>query len=257
MGIPCPLMKKNRLLITVAAVVLLSAFALQFMHVPNVKDGVAGGGTAAGDLAKAVPVQTGGWIGKEEKLGPSEFVSDAAARVLNFDDYLYRIYQKDGRSLGVYIAHWAPGRMPTHKVASHTPDRCWTENGWKCNETKFAVPIQAGDKTFKPAEWRRFTPPGGGPTQYVLYWHLVGDELYDYGARFNARPDPVKWVRDSIAYAVKGSQVQYFIRLTSNRPMDDLLADPTLGELWRSLGALGLEAGSDAGADSAPTLAAK
>jgi hypothetical protein len=74
----------------------------------------------------------------------------------------------------------------------------------------------------------------------VLYWHLVGDQLYDYGERLNTRPHPIKWVRDSISYALKGSQGQYFIRLTSDRPMDDLLTDPSLGSLWESLAQLGL-----------------
>ena len=74
----------------------------------------------------------------------------------------------------------------------------------------------------------------------MLFWHLVGDELYDYGARFNASPHPMKWVRDSLAYAVKGSQKQYFIRITSDTPLNDFLADGELTELWRALAGLGL-----------------
>jgi hypothetical protein len=223
-----------------AGLLLVGAVAMQFARVPDVKEGIKGGGQASGDLLKLLPAAAGGWLGREEPLGPSEFVSGAAARILNFDDYAYRIYRKGGRSFGVYVAYWAPGRMPTHKVASHTPDRCWVENGWKCDEYRFAVPVTVGAEPLKPAEWRRFSPPGGGGTQYVLYWHLVGDQLYDYGERLNTRPHPIKWVRDSISYALKGSQGQYFIRLTSDRPMDDLLTDPSLGSLWESLAQLGL-----------------
>ncbi len=69
---------------------------------------------------------------------------------------------------------------------------------------------------------------------------MVGNELYDYGERFNASPHPVKWVRDSLAYAVKGSQRQYFIRLTSDAPLDDLLVDRELAGLWQALASLGL-----------------
>jgi hypothetical protein len=167
-------------------------------------------------------------------------VAGAAARILNFDDYAYRIYRKGNRSIGVYVAYWAAGRMPTHKVASHTPDRCWTENGWKCDDMKFAVPVAFGGQALKPAEWRKFTPPGGGGTQYVLYWHLVGDEIYDYGERFNSRPHPIKWVRDSIAYAMKGSREQYFIRLTSDQPVENLLSDPELAPVMQMLASLGL-----------------
>jgi hypothetical protein len=234
-------MNRSSLLLIFVGVLLVGGIALQVMHVPNVNDGIAGGGVAAGDLVKKFPASAGGWFGRDEALGPSEFVSGAAARILNFDDYAYRIYRKGNRTLGVYVAYWAPGRMPTHKVASHTPDRCWTENGWKCDEMKFAQPVSYAGHDLKPAEWRKFTPPGGqGGTQYVLYWHLVGDELYDYGERFNRSPHPVKWVRDSLAYAMKGSQGQYFIRLTSDQPVENLLDDPELAPVMDMLTALGL-----------------
>ena len=214
---------------------------MQFLHVPNVKDGKEGGGVASGDLLRVLPDRAGAWQGEDAPLGANESVSEAAQRVLNFDDYVYRIYSKSGLSFGMYVAYWAPGRMPMHKVASHTPDRCWTENGMRCEEMRFAVPVTVAGTSFKPAEWRRFTSPGStGSSQYVLYWHLVGDQLYDYGERFNASPHPVKWLRDSLAYAVKGSQKQYFIRLTSDAPLDDLLADRELEVLWRALADLGL-----------------
>ncbi len=225
---------------------LLGGVVLQVLHVPNVKDGIEGGGEAAGDLVKKFPASAGGWFGRDEPLGPSEFVSGAAARILNFDDYAYRIYRKGNRNLGVYIAYWAPGRMPTHKVASHTPDRCWTENGWKCEDMKFAFPVNFAGHDLKPAEWRKFTPPGGSSTQYVLYWHLVGDELYDYGERFNSSPHPIKWLRDSLVYAMKGSQGQYFIRLTSNEPVENLLTDPDLAPILGLLANLGLRIAPDA-----------
>jgi hypothetical protein len=215
---------------------------MQLVHVPNVKDGKTGGGVASGSISARMPEKTGAWVGKEEPLGPNESVTEAASRILNFDDYAYRIYRSGNQTLGVYIAYWDAGRMPTHKVASHTPDRCWTENGWKCEEMRFAVPASFGGHDLKAAEWRKFTPPSdGGGTQYVLYWHLVGDELYDYGGRFNASPHPLKWLRDSLQYAVKGSQPQYFIRLTSDVPVEKLLADPDLLPLVEFLSELGLD----------------
>jgi len=69
---------------------------------------------------------------------------------------------------------------------------------------------------------------------------LVGDELYDYGERFNSRPHPIKWIRDSLAYAMKGSQEQYFIRLTSDQPVENLLTDPELAPVLKVLADLGL-----------------
>ncbi len=235
-------MKKIPLTIILAGLLLTGGLALQLLHVPNVKDGRVGDGQASGELARRLPDSLNGWSVKDEPLGSSEFLSEETSRILNFDDYAYRIYERGGRKLGVYVAYWAPGRMPTNKVASHTPDRCWVENGWKCTESRFNVNVGAGGQNYKSAQWRLFVPPGGGPKQFVLYWHLVGGELYDYGDRVNTRPHPVKWIRDSLAYAMKGSGEQYFIRLTSDLPMDDLLEDPSLNRLWTELGEIGLKA---------------
>jgi hypothetical protein len=233
-------MKKNRILLAVVALIFLGGVGLQFLSVRNVKDGEAGGGIAAGELVKRLPSSAGAWVSRVEPLGPSEFVAEAAERILNFDDYAYLTYRNGPRSLGVYVAYWRAGRMPTHKVASHTPDRCWTENGWKCEEMKFGVPATYGKVALKPAQWRRFTPPGGAGTQYVLFWHLVGDELYDYGDRFNSTPHPLKWWRDSMAYAMKGSQPQYFIRLTADRPVEEIISDPDLAPVLEALAGMGL-----------------
>lgn len=228
-------------MVSVASFFLLVGVILQVARVPNVKDGVAGGGVAAGKLIQRLPETVGSWVGREESLGPSEFVAAQAERILNFDDYAYRIYRRGNQTLGVYIAYWEAGRMPTHKVASHTPDRCWTENGWRCDDMRFSVPVAFHGVELKPAQWRQFTPPGrAGDTQFVLFWHTVGDELYDYGDRFNARPHPVKWLRDSLAYAVKGSQEQFFIRLTSDQPVEEVLKDPSLAPLMEVLAELGL-----------------
>jgi Protein of unknown function (DUF3485) len=233
-------MKKSRFLFAFVACILLGGVVLQFLRIRNIKDGETGGGIAAGELIKRLPMSVGGWEGRVEPLGPSEFVSEQTEKILNFDDYAYVTYRNGKKSLGVYVAYWRAGRMPTHKVASHTPDRCWTENGWKCEEMKFAVPISYGKSELKPAQWRRFTPPSGVGTQYVLFWHLVGDELYDYGDRFNSTPHPLKWWRDSMAYALKGSQPQYFIRLTSDQPVEEIINDPDLAPVLDALAGMGL-----------------
>jgi Protein of unknown function (DUF3485) len=243
-------MKKNSWFsISALGVLLVSGMAMQLARVPNVKDGKEGGGVASGFLAAHMPMEAGAWRGQDEPLGPNESVTDAAARILNFDDYAYRVYRNREQTLSVYIAYWGAGRMPTHKVASHTPDRCWVENGWTVREARFSVPVTFWATRLKPAEWRLFSPPGAqGGGQYVLYWHLVGSDLYDYGARLNTKPHPVKWLRDSLAYAMKGSQEQYFIRLTSDRPVDELIQDTELKPLIDFLSRIGL--GDDLGGQS-------
>lgn len=191
-------------------------------------------------LSQAVPATIPGWEGRDVPLGPNEFVAGEVEKVLNFDQVLYREFRHSGKTFGVYVAYWGPGKMPTRFVASHTPDRCWTENGWHCLEMKFRQKEAVDGAPLQPAEWRLFEPPEGGRPTYVLYWHLVDGRVYDYGDRFNAVPDPMRWLKDAVQQVFLGSREQLFIRLTSNEPLEQLLADPGVAEVLRSLEGLGL-----------------
>ena len=191
-------------------------------------------------LALSVPPELPGWKVQDVPLGKNEFMSGAVEKVLNYDEFVSREYSRGGENFGVYVAYWGPGKMPTRLVASHTPDRCWTENGMRCLEMKFKQPVTFEGRTLQPAEWRRFEPPQGGAPIYVLYWHLVEGRAYDYGDRFNDVPDPFLWWKDAAQQAVLGSREQYFIRLTSSAPLENLWNDPGFMEVLRGLGRLGL-----------------
>jgi Protein of unknown function (DUF3485) len=193
-------------------------------------------------LSQSVPLELPGWSGRDVPLGANEFLSNEVEKVLNYDDVLYREYGRGGENFGVYVAYWGAGKMPTRLVASHTPDRCWTENGWRCLQMKFKTAENIEGVKLQPAEWRVFEPPRGGAPTYVLYWHLVEGQTYDYGDRFNNVPDPVLWWKDAVQQALLGSREQYFIRLTSSAPLEDLWTDPGFKEVIQGLGRLGLVA---------------
>lgn len=225
----------------VCVLVLMAAATLQFARVRDVKDGDQSTARRPIQLGQRIPAELPGWTGRDEPLGSTENIRDAVERTLNFDDYVYRVFRRGDITLGVYVAYWAPGRMPLQKVASHTPDRCWTENGWTCLDMKFAEKIGSAEALLLPAQWRVFEPPAQpGAREHVLFWHLVGGRLYDYGDRFNARPDIAKWWRDTVTYAFAGSDEQYFVRITSNRPFEDLSSDPAWPRVVEALSALGL-----------------
>lgn len=191
-------------------------------------------------LGQFVASDLPGWQSRDVPLGANEFQSGVAEKVLNYDEFVYREFSRAGESFGVYVAYWGAGKMPTRLVASHTPDRCWTENGWHCLQMKFKVAEEIRGTPLQPAEWRVFEPPSGGAPTYVLFWHLVEGQPYDYGERFNNVPSPVLWWKDAMQQAVMGSREQYFIRLTSSAPLENLWADPGFGEILRGLGRLGL-----------------
>jgi hypothetical protein len=226
-----------------ALAILVAALGLQFVRLPHLEAGDTQTATKQVNLAGRLPKTIAGWESTDEALGPTEFLQTTVEKTLNYDDMVNRVYRSGVRSFGLYVAYWSPGRMPVQKVASHTPDRCWSENGWTCEAMRIDHQLKAGDQRLLPARWRLFRPPvGGGAKQYVLYWHLVGGDLYDYGDGFNQRPDPLTWWRDTVHYALKGSSEQYFIRIMSAQPLEDLQGDAGFQEVLRALATLGLAA---------------
>lgn len=230
-----------------AVVVLLLAIGLQFVRVRSMTEGERTQSARPVDLKNQIPAQLAGWTVRDEPLGPNESVRSAVERTLNYDDCVYRLYRRNGVTVGIYVAYWAPSRMPVQKVASHTPDRCWTENGWTCLASRHHETIENPGAPLRAAQWRIFRAPGtGGHQEHVLFWHLVGPRLYDYGERFNATPGLVQWWRDAISYALAGSQAQYFIRVTSTVPFEKLAGDSGWNELLAALAELGLAARREA-----------
>ena len=191
-------------------------------------------------LAQVIAARPAGWTSREVPLGASEFMANEVEKVLRYDDVMNREYRRGGGQFSLYVAYWGPGKMPTQLVASHTPDRCWSENGWRCQEMRFRQTNLFTGTALQPAEWRLFEPPAGGTPTYVLYWHLVDGRTYDYGTRSNAVPDPLRWWRGVLQEALHGRREQYFIRLTSNQPLEELWADPGFREIVHSLADLGL-----------------
>jgi hypothetical protein len=191
-------------------------------------------------LAQLIPSAPVGWSGRDVPLGATEVLTTEAKEALNFDDMVYREFTKESVSFGVYVAYWKPGKMPIQDVSSHTPDRCWTENGWHCLETRSKQRENLDGATLWPAEWRLFEPPDGGPPTYVLFWHLVDGQTYDFGRSFDAISRPSVWVRGAVQQFLHGNGEQYFMRLTSNVPLEHLWKDPGFGEVMRSLADLGL-----------------
>jgi len=227
------------------AAVLVAAIAVQglsrFRETPQTREP---------HVAQRVPADIPGWRGRDVPLGPNEFVASAATRVLNYDEYVNREFTRGGVRFGVYVAYWGPGKMPTRFVASHTPDRCWTENGWRCLDMKFREQRSVAGTALLPGEWRVFEPPGGGPPTYVLYWHLVDGAPSVTSGRFNAIPGPLDWWKDAVRQVLRGSPEQYFIRLTSNVPLETIWNDAGVRDVLQGLRDLALAA--NPGPDSGP-----
>lgn len=236
-------MRKSYLLLSlIMGGTLLVAVVLQFWA-PGRASASAGKGA---HLAVIFPVALSGGPARDLELGSTENVRAAVERTLRYDDVLYREYRLNNATVTVYAAYWGPGRMPTQLVASHTPDRCWTENGWVCEQTRHDVSTGVTAAAFMPAEWRVFKAPNGQRLN-VMFWHLVGNEVYDYGDRLNRVPSIWRWWRDAARQIFQTPAEQYFFRVTSDVPFEKLQGDRDWNELLRALGKLGLE-GKEQGA---------
>lgn len=220
----------------VGSAVLAGAILLQLWLRPSAELGPA----RPIAMREIVPSQVSGWLVQDESLGATEAVSAAAVKILNLDDYAYRRFQRGGKSFTIYAAYWAPGRMPARAVASHTPDRCWTENGMRCIDMRFRVPLMLGSRALLPAECRSFVAAAGEKPTHVAYWHTVEGRLYDYGARFNAVPSPWLWWKDTLAQAAYGSREQLFVRIASDTPLEELWNDPGFQAVMTRVADLGL-----------------
>ncbi|MES2697363.1 MAG: exosortase-associated EpsI family protein [Verrucomicrobiota bacterium] len=218
-------------LLLVAAITIQLVFTFREKPQENVKP----------RIATQLSATLQGWAVTDEALGSTEATSAAALKVLNLDDYVYRRYQRGRTSFTVYAAYWARGKMPTRLVASHTPDRCWTENGMRCVDMRFQQAYDVSGRHLLPAEYRVFLPPKSESDRtYVAYWHTVEGRLYDYGNRFNAVPHPWLWWKDTLAQAMHGSREQLFVRIASDVPLDELWRNGDFQTVMAQVAALGL-----------------
>jgi len=224
--------KGKWLLGLVAGIVLAAAVAVQF------RSGPAEAPAALVDLHAALAAEPEGWTVRDLPIGETEMLQEAAAKTLRYDSYFYRSYRKGGVEFTVYVAYWSPGKHPPQMITQHVPDRCWTLNGMTCEEMRFDVPVTIGGAALWPAQWRKFKTPGGQIT-YTMFWHLVGGRPYDFGHRFYDMPDPVTFWQEAARFYFGGKTDQYFLRITSNVPPEQVWSSPALQQALAGVARLG------------------
>jgi hypothetical protein len=136
----------------------------------------------------------------------------------------------------VYIAHWSPGQAPVSLVASHTPDACWPGAGWlpQPNPTPQAALLIAG-RALPRAEYRLFRSTFSVP-QRVWFWHVYNGRVINYRDPYSV---PVL-LELALRYGFRREGEQYFIRITSNLPWEQLAPEPLLAEIITNLARVGL-----------------
>ena len=178
-------------------------------------------GTLERPLETAIPERLPGWQVEDLDLGPTESVTQRSYDLLRLDDFVHRRYARPGASFSVYVAYWEPGKMPVRLVNQHSPDRCWTEVGWSCTDREWNVHRSAGDIALQPAQWGVYEIEDY--TNYTYFWHIVGGRAHWYGGeRINTRSSLTSIWEDFTKYGLNVHREQFFVRIVSREPMDDL-----------------------------------
>ena len=226
-------MKKTLLIL--AALFLLLGLGLRayFAFVPPPD------ATLTESLAVIVPEKLDGWRVADQEMSDSPESSERISKFLNFDDALFRIFSKGDTFVGLYIAYWTPGKASYRWAGAHTPDTCWVLNGWTRLDRKYAIPLACDGYDFKPAEFGVYEKDG--LAQNVYFWHLVGGEPFGY--KQEGAPNILGALSDVKEYGINLRQEQFFIRLSSNRTIEELEKTPGFKEISASLHKIGLTLG--------------
>ncbi len=190
---------------------------------------------AAPDLASIVPAESPGW----QVITPEDLYRFSG--ILQTTHLLERMYirqtDKGPVQLTVYIAYWAPGQTTVSRVASHTPDACWPGAGWiamPATGEHSPAPNIAG-LTLAPAEFRIFRNQSGN-IQNVWFWHVFDGRVIDYRDPYSLPA----LLRIGLQYGFRRQGSQYFIRISCNRPWDEVADEPLLREILANLDRVGL-----------------
>lgn len=146
-----------------------------------------------------------------------------------------RSYRNNDTIIIFYAAYWLPGDAPVSLVASHTPEACWPGSGWEIDNTlDQTVRLDAAGRSLPPAEYRFFER--AGLQQHVYYWHL-------YSGQIVPASDPRSvgaLLRLGFDYGLRSRGSQLFVRVSANRPWDEIRGEPMIHEFFERLRELGI-----------------
>lgn len=225
-------MKRFKILLSSAIFILLAVLVtVQFIaYVTPPAEGI----TDHQALSTLIPSNLKGWTVEELPIGPTESVSERSLKLLNFNDFVHRRYSRSDLSFSVYVAYWGPGKMPIRLVSQHTPDRCWTENGWTCTDRKFNVEKKVGTELIQPAQWGAYKIDEYSNQAY--FWHVVDGEVKWYaGNNMNTRTTVKSVLLDLMNFTLNNKPDQYFVRIVSQQSLDELWELPEFQKVMQSL----------------------
>lgn len=175
------------------------------------------------------------WEVSELPLGATEGERQAVEKTLQFDDAIFLRLRHGMEDVGVYVAYWGPGKGDLRSVGMHTPDTCWVRAGWEPIMRESDFRGEAGGQ-LPPGQYRSFAM--NGTIQYVVFWHMLhGESVPLWRNGFPSLPFLLRKVGSDLRHL---SGEQYFIRISSPRPLTDQWDSPGLQKVLSILAETGL-----------------
>lgn len=212
----------------VAVVVLLAVGVIFYARVFTIAEPVL-----TVPLSEIVPAELDGWTVEERPLAETEGMREYVGKLLQFDQYVSRVFRKDGLEVVFYAAYWAPGGKTPFDAGGHNPDSCWVRFGWKRLSRDYSVSgRKIGGRELVPYETGVYEK--GGEAISAVFWHLVN------GVPFVYRDQALGW-KEGFAGAIErtSSRLEDFRRLGLNQRREQLfvrLSFPTRNaeEVWQN-----------------------
>jgi exosortase len=230
-GVSNPPTERSPLQVVLAASWLVAAGAAGFIAAAGSESRSASG--PAPDLAALLPPPPPGWTAQ------TTVDLDQYSGVLQTHNLIERVYS-DGPAPGnthltLYLAYWRPGQAPVSLVDAHTPDACWPGTGWLLDPSASArAEFGIGSRTLPPAESRLFVR--NGFETRVWFWHLYGGRPLTFVDPYSAP----RLLGLALRYGFGDAKDQLFVRVSSNRPWQEIASGPTLRQFVENLKPLGL-----------------
>ncbi len=224
---------------------IVACLGIFFVFTAEKKSKLISESTAVGYLKTQIPDKFMGATSVEKELGATEEVVRATEKILNVSDYLNREYTlSSGKKLTLYISYWEPAKEPIEFATTHTPDRCWVNNGWVCNEQtrrlSDSIKIANQQKKIKPARYGEYTYSfkdgiSKPYTRFVWFWFIANGEIYEF-TKENKGVSPYMWLKNTLTYMNQKAPEMYFVRIDSDIPLDEFRNDTEFQQLLKYLG---------------------
>jgi hypothetical protein len=185
------------------------------------------------NLPALLPNSPSGWEVRTTNL--YAFRGTLQTEYLAQRDYFRREANRPPTEVVIYAAYWRAGQASVSLVASHTPDACWPGAGWNLlPNPQTQTSLRTSERTLPAAEYRVFTT--GGSSQHVWFWHLHDGQPLAFRDPYSA----VELLRLSWKYGLRRSGDQLFVRISSNRPWNEIHDAAPLREFFSRTKSLGL-----------------